>query len=82
MVALDPFARITSQVELRVVLIEYAKTGPPCSADGAMGIRCHLNVWLEVMVRRDLGGDIDGKRPISRRISNRSDGGGSAKRGR
>ena len=80
MAALDPFARITSQVELRVALIEYAKTGPPCSADGAMGIRSHLNVWLEVMVRRDPGGDTDGKRPISRRISNRSDGGGSTKR--
>ena len=62
------------------MLIGYAMPGPPSPTVGAMRIQRHLNVWLGVMLRRDLSGDVGEKRPIYRRISNRSDGGRDAQR--
>jgi hypothetical protein len=39
---------------------EDAKTGPTSPAVGAMRIQPCLNVWLDVMLRRDLNEDTDG----------------------
>ena len=57
-----------------VSLGEDARTGPPSPAVGAMRIQPCPNVWLDVMLRRDLSGDRGGIRTRYRSGSDRSDG--------
>ena len=74
MAALDPFRSDCLSGGIRSLMLECAKTGPSTPAVGAMRIQPCLNVWLEVMLLRDLSGDTGGKRPIYRRISDGSEG--------